>query len=99
MSQTKHSPRRHEGEFIDGDEYFLGCIPYPWIQLAASISHCAAYVGVTLWRESLSGRVPVTLTAEICRNYRLPRRTVQRLLQRLEDNGLVLVERRKSQPP
>jgi hypothetical protein len=92
------SPRRTQSKQRTGERIF-GPIPISWACVAIDVSLSAFGLGVLLWHQTKLRKGPVPLTDAVCKKYHVDRKTARRLLHKLEDAGLVIVERNHLQAP
>jgi hypothetical protein len=82
------------------EKFLKGPVSLPWITSASKISSSALSVGVLLWYwYGLSGAPIIKLTTKKLKEFWISKRTAYRALQRMENAGLVLVDRKYGRAP
>jgi len=89
-------PRHREGE-----HYLGGAIPIEWLEQASRLGGKALNVGIMIWHHAVmakSGQVAISLTT-VGQRMGFDRTTGTRALRRLEEHGLISVERGPGRSP
>lgn len=82
------------------ERFLKGPVPLWWLQKAGVLGRAPVVVGLVLWFQyGLTGRNPVKLSNVALQPWEISRYAKYRALRRLEDAGLVNVERKGSQSP
>ncbi len=83
-----------------GERFIRGPIPLTWFKSASTCGDRAEAVAVLLWYAAgYQRRNPVKLTPAILAELRVHPKTARRVLQRMADCGLVLVEFHRGRSP
>lgn len=83
-----------------GEKFLKGPIPMNWIEKASQQSGHALHVGMALWHLSgLNKSAKVKLSGSVLRRMGVDRYAGYRGLQKLEEAGLVEVDRHKGRNP
>lgn len=91
MPLPKHNP---------GERFIRGPIPLAWFKSASTCGERAEAVAVLLWYAAgYQRRNPVKLTPTILAELRVHPKTARRVLARMADLGLVLVEFHRGRAP
>ena len=93
------SPKERRPKAIKG-KFLRGPIPLHWLAQAEHLSGKCLAVGVVLWfLRGLKDKSTFTLEKRWCEQFGLGRGAVRRCLTRLEEAGLISVERRPGCSP
>ncbi|TWU32283.1 hypothetical protein [Novipirellula artificiosorum] len=83
-----------------GERFIRGPIPLAWFKLASGCGNRAEAVAVLLWyMAGCQNRNPVKMTPNVLSELSVHPKTARRVLQKMADKGLVLVEFKRGRSP
>jgi DNA-binding transcriptional ArsR family regulator len=90
----------HSGTGLPFKKFIKGPVSISWMIKAAKISSSAGLLGCLLWYYyGLSGTPIIRVTSKKLKEIKLPKRTADWALTRLEEAGLVKINRRHGRAP